>query len=195
VAQPTYPHQVKPSQAEYQPQFPAFHQATQQHSQQIPQPSYQPTQVPQQIIHHQPLQPVQVQHVLQAPSQPQIQEDDRMSKLEKQIESQSEKIEQLQDIILRQSQVIEDHKKSMEDSKRLVESQATRFAVQNLVNSIRYSIDTGLNGLGVDTRELNAIVKKELALSLLQDCDQEPKNQPPLVVYNPFSERSSDECF
>lgn len=81
------------------------------------------------------------------------------------------------------------------ESKRLAESQATKFAVQNLVNSLKHSIDTGLNGLGFvshsrftharysDAKELNSIVKKELALSLLQDCDQSSGSASPLVVF------------
>jgi len=111
--------------------------------------------------------------------------------MEKHIESQAEQIRLLQETIAKQSQLLEEHKKSLDESKRLASSQATKFAVQSLVNSLKMSIDTGLHtvdGNGVDARELSSIVKKELALSLLQDCDQESGvGTSPLVVFNPFA--------
>jgi len=109
--------------------------------------------------------------------------------MEKHIESQAEQIRMLQEMINKQSELLEEHKKSLDESKKLASSQATKFAVQSLVSSLKQSIDTGLysvSGQGVDARELSTIVKKELALSLLQDCDQEDGNSP-VVVFNPFS--------
>jgi len=104
--------------------------------------------------------------------------------MEKHIESQAGQKRRLQEMINKQSELLEEHKKSLDESKKLASSQATKFAVQSLVSSLKQSIDTGLysvSGQGVDARELSTIVKKELALSLLQDCDQEDGNSPVVV--------------